>query len=332
VTPFHIVEETQPMKKMPLFTALVLTAFAAGPTQAQDFPSKPIKIVVPIAAGGVADIVSRVFAGKIGEGGKITVVVENRGGAAGVPATDAVAKSPPDGYTLLTGHHGVLSILPHLQKLPYDPATELVPVVNMITVPNILTVNPSVPAKNLKELIAYAKANPGKLTYASQGVGTTGHIGGELFKLTAGVDITHVPYKGAAPAQQDLVAGHVSMMFDVVPLAIAGIKDGRVRAIGIATKERASVLPEVPTLIEQGTPIELTAWFGLMAPAGTPKEAIAWFNHEANRVLGTPEVRGRFTGQGAVLPLGTPEAFGAHIASETAKFGEVIRKANIKVQ
>jgi tripartite-type tricarboxylate transporter receptor subunit TctC len=311
---------------------LLLAPLAAAPAMGQDYPSKPVRIIVPIAAGGVADIVTRVFAGKVGEDGKTTVVVENRGGAAGVPATDAVAKSPADGYTLLTGHHGVLSILPHLQKLPYDPAKELVPVVNMIMVPNILTVHPSVPAKNVKELVAYAKANPGKLTYASQGVGTTGHIGGELFKLTAGVDITHVPYKGAAPAQQDLVAGHVHMMFDVVPLAIAGIKDGRVRAIGIATKERAAVLPDVPTMTEQGLPIELTAWFGLLAPAGTPKAAIAWLNREANRVLGTAEVRGRFTGQGAVLPLGTPESFGAHIAAETGKFGDVIQKANIKVQ
>ena len=315
-----------------LLTCLLLSApFAVTPAHAQDFPSKPIKVIVPIAAGGVADIVTRVFAAKSGEGGKTTVVVENRGGAAGVPATEAVAKSPADGYTLLTGHHGVLSILPHLQKVPYDPAKELVPVVNMIMVPNILTVHPSVPAKDVKELIAYAKANPGKLTYASQGVGTTGHIGGELFKLAAGVDITHIPYKGAAPAQQDLVAGHVLMMFDVVPLAIAGIKDGRTRALGIATKERANVLPDVPTMIEQGLQIDLTAWFGLMAPAGTPKEVVAWLNQEANRVLGTDEVRGRFTGQGAVLPLGTPEAFGAHIASETKKFGEVIQKANIKI-
>ncbi len=315
-----------------LLTCLMLAApFAAVPTHAQDYPSKPVRIIVPIAAGGVADIVTRVLGAKLGEDGKTTIVVENRGGAAGVPATDAVAKSPADGYTLLTGHHGVLSILPHLQKLPYDPAKELVPVINMIMVPNILTVHPSVPAKDLKELIAYAKANPGKLTYASQGVGTTGHIGGELFKLSAGVDITHVPYKGAAPAQQDLVAGHVHMMFDVVPLAIAGIKDGRVRAIGIATKERAGVLPDVPTMVEQGQPIELTAWFGVMAPAGTPKEAIAWLNREANRALGTADVRARFTGQGGVLPLGTPESFGAHIESETKKFGDVIQKANIKV-
>jgi len=199
-------------------------------------------------------------------------------------------------------------------------------------VPNILTVHPSVPATNLKELIAYAKANPGKLTYASQGVGSTGHIGGELLKFAAGINITHVPYKGAPPAQQDLVAGHVLMMFDVVPLAIAAIKDGRVRAIGVAMKERANVLPDVPTLAEQGVPIELAAWFGLMAPAGTSKEAIGWLNREANRVLGTDEVRARFSGQGGVMPLGTPEAFGAHIAAETKKFGEVIQKAKIKIQ
>jgi tripartite-type tricarboxylate transporter receptor subunit TctC len=311
---------------------LLATSFAAAPAYAQDYPSKPIKIVVPLAAGGVADIVTRVFSAKIGEDGKTTVVVENRAGGAGIPGAESVAKSPADGYTLLTGFHGVLSILPHLQKLPYDPAKELVPVINMIMVPNILTVHPSVPATNLKELIAYAKANPGKLTYASQGVGTTGHIGGELLKFAAGIDITHVPYKGAPPAQQDLVAGHVLMMFDVVPLAIAAIKDGRVRAIGVATKDRAGVLPDVPTLAEQGEPIELTAWFGLMAPAGTPKEVIGWLNREANRVLGTDEVRARFSGQGGVVPLGTPEAFGAHIAAETKKFGEVIQKANIKIQ
>jgi tripartite-type tricarboxylate transporter receptor subunit TctC len=307
-------------------------SFAAAPAYAQDYPSKPIKIVVPLAAGGVADIVTRVFSAKIGEDGKTTVVVENRAGGAGIPGAEFVAKSPADGYTLLTGFHGVLSILPHLQKLPYDPAKELVPVINMIMVPNILTVHPSVPATNLKELIAYAKANPGKLTYASQGVGSTGHIGGELLKFAAGIDITHVPYKGAPLAQQDLVAGHVLMMFDVVPLAIAAIKDGRVRAIGVATKDRAGVLPDVPTLAEQGEPIELAAWFGLMAPAGTPKEVIGWLNREANRVLGKDEVRARFSGQGGVVPLGTPEAFGAHIVVETKKFGEVIQKANIKIQ
>jgi tripartite-type tricarboxylate transporter receptor subunit TctC len=318
-------------------SALVLVGLTAGAVLAgtaigQDFPAKPIRIVVPIAPGGVADIISRVFSQKIGESGKYTIVVENRAGGAGIPATDAVAKSPADGYTLLTGHHGVLSILPHLQKLPYDAVKDFAPVINMIMVPNILTVNPSVPAKTVQELIAYAKANPGKLTYASQGVGTTGHIGGELFKLAAGIDIVHVPYKGAAPAAQDLIAGHVNMMFDVVPLALAPVRDGRVRALGVATKQRVPVLPDVPTLTEQGLPIELTAWFGLLAPAGTPKAAIDWINREANKALSTPDVRERFAKTGGILALGSPGDFGAHIASETKKFGDVIRRANITIK
>jgi tripartite-type tricarboxylate transporter receptor subunit TctC len=311
--------------------AAALLAPAALPAHGQDYPSKPIKIIVPIAPGGVADIVSRVVAQKISEGGKHTVIVENRAGGGGVPGTDAVAKAAPDGYTLLTGFHGPLAILPHLQKLPYDPAKDLVPIINMIMVPNILTVHPSVPAKTVQELIAYAKANPGKLSYASQGVGATGHIGGELMKLLAGIEMTHIPYRGAAPAAQDLIAGHVSMMLDVVPLAIGPVKEGRVRAIGVATKERVAVLPDVPTLAEQGLPLELTAWFGLLAPAGTPKAAIDWINREANRALSAPDARERFRASGAVLPLGTPEAFAAHIEAETKKFGDVIRRANIRI-
>jgi tripartite-type tricarboxylate transporter receptor subunit TctC len=259
------------------------------------------------------------------------LVVENRAGAAGITGADYVAKSPADGYTLLVGHHGVLSILPHMQKLPYDP-TSFMPVVNLVTVPNILVVNPALPVKDLRELIAYAKANPGKLAYASQGVGTTGHLGGELFKQAAGIDIAHVPYKGAAPAAQDLIAGHVHMMFDVVALARAYINDGRVRAIGIATRERSPALPDVPSLTEQGLPIELTAWFGLIAPAGTPRAAVDWINQAANKVFATPADRKRFTDTGATMPLGTPEDFATFIQAETKKFGEVIRKGDIKSQ
>ena len=315
-----------------LLAAALAGSFALATAQAQDFPSKPIKIIVPIAPGGVGDIVSRAFAAKLGEGGGPSVVVENRAGAAGVVGADAVAKSPADGYTLMLGFHSVLSIMPHLTKLPYDPTKDLTPVVHLVSVPNILIVHPSVPAKDVKELVAYAKANPGKLSYASQGVGTTGHIAGELFKLANGVDITHVPYKGAAPAAQDLMAGHVSMLFDVVSLAAGPIKEGRVRAIGVATKERSTALPDVPTLTEQGQPIEITAWFGLVAPAGTPPAAIAWINREANKAFSTPESRGRFTNTGATMPLGSADTFGAFINAETRKFGEVIRKANIKIE
>jgi len=193
-------------------------------------------------------------------------------------------------------------------------------------------VHPSVPANTLGELIAYAKANPGKLSYASQGIGASGHIAGELFKQAAGVDITHVPYRGAAPAAQDLAAGHVSMMFDVVSLALGPIKAGVVRALGVAAPERVAVLPEVPTLAENGYPLEVGAWFGLLAPAGTPPAIIAWLNREAAAALAAPDARDRFVAQGAMMPLGTPEAFRDFIAAQTARFGEVIRRAGIKEQ
>ena len=198
--------------------------FSSG-AAAQDYPSKPIKLIVPTAAAGIGDIIARQMQQKLGEA-SVTIVVENRPGAAGVIGTNEVARAPADGYTFLVGNHAVLAMLPHLQKIPYDPFKSFTPVFLAVTVPNILVVHPSVPAKNVKELIAYAKANPGKLTYASQGVGASGHIAGELFKLHAGVDITHVPYKGAAPAAQDLAAGHVSMMFDVVSLALGSIHAG----------------------------------------------------------------------------------------------------------
>jgi tripartite-type tricarboxylate transporter receptor subunit TctC len=196
---------------------------------------------------------------------------------------------------------------------------------------NVLVVTPSMPFKSVKELVAYAKANPGKLTYASQGVGASGHIAAELFKLHAGIDITHVPYKGAAPAAQDLAAGHVSMMFDVVSLALGPIQSGRVRPLGVATKQRVSVLPDVPTMIEQGTPVEVGAWFGIMAPAGTPAAAKAWLHREATKVFSQPDANGRFLNQGAAVPLGTSESFARFMVDESNRYGEVIRRAGIKI-
>jgi tripartite-type tricarboxylate transporter receptor subunit TctC len=258
------------------------------------------------------------------------MVVENRTSGAGVVAADAVAKAPPDGYLLLVGNQGLLSIRPHLTKLPYDTTKDLAPVVLLVTVPNILVVHPSVPAKNLQELIAYAKANPGKLSYASQGVGASGHIAGELFKQAAGIEITHVPYRGAAPAAQDLAAGHVSMMFDVVSLALGPLNAGAVRALGVASTERVATLPNVPTMAEQGYPMEIGAWFGLVAPAGTPPAVISWLNREANAVFSKPDARDRFVSQGASMPLGTPEAFGQFIAAQTRRFEDVIVRAGIK--
>ena len=298
---------------------------------AQEYPSKPIKLIVPTAAAGIGDIIARQLQQKLSEA-NVTIVVENRPGAAGVIGTNEVARAPADGYTFLVGNHAVLSMLPHLQKVPYDPFKSFTPVFLAVTVPNILVVHPSVPAKSVKELIAYAKANPGKLTYASQGVGASGHIAGELFKLHAGVDITHVPYKGAAPAAQDLAAGHVSMMFDVVSLALPSIQGGRVLPLGVATKQRVSVLPEVPTMTEQGVPVEVGAWFGFLAPAGTPANAIAYLNGEANKIFAAPEGRDRFVKQGAAVPLIALDGFGKFIQSESDRYGEVIRKAGIKLE
>lgn len=309
--------------------AIAVALTIAAPAQAQDYPSKPIKVLVPAAAGGIGDILPRIMGQKLAERSH-TLIVENRTGGAGVVAADAVAKAQPDGYPLLLGNQGLLSIRPHLTKLPYDTAKDLAPVVLLVTVPNILIVHPSVPAKTLQELIAYAKANPGKLSYASQGVGASGHIAGELFKQAAGVEITHVPYRGAAPAAQDLAAGHVSMMFDVVSLALGPLKAGAVRAIGVASPERVSVLPEVPTMAEQGYPMEIGAWFGLSAPAGTPPSVIAWLNREANSIFRQPDARDRFVSQGASMPLGTPEAFGQFTAAQTKRFEQVIVRAGIK--
>jgi tripartite-type tricarboxylate transporter receptor subunit TctC len=312
-----------------IVTAIALLAFSNA--QAQDYPSKPIKFIVPTAPAGIGDMLSRMFQQKLAESGNpATIVVENRAGAAGVIGTDAVAKAAPDGYTFLVGNHAVLAMLPHLQKVPYDPFKSFSPVILGVTVPNILVVHPTVPANSVRELVAYAKANPGKLTYASQGVGASGHIAAELFKLHAGIDIVHVPYKGAAPAAQDLAAGHVNMMFDVVSLALGPIQAGRVRPLGVATKQRVSVLPDVPTMAEQGTPVEVGAWFGFLAPAGTPPAAIAWLNRETVKIFSVSDTSSRFVNQGAAVPLGTPESFARFMEAESTRYGDVIKRAGIK--
>jgi tripartite-type tricarboxylate transporter receptor subunit TctC len=319
------------MRARALFVAAVAALlFASGQSRAQDYPSKPIRILVPAQAGGIGDILPRILGQKLGDAGTATIVVENRTAGAGGVAAEAVARADRDGYLLLMGNQSQLAIRPQIAKVPYDPAKDFAPIVLMVTVPNILIVHPSVPANTLAELIAYAKANPGKLSYASQGVGASGHIAGELLKQAAGIDITHVPYRGAAPAAQDLAAGHVSMMFDVVSLALGPIRSGTVRALGVAAKERVSVLPDVPTMAEGRHDMEVGAWFGLLAPANTPRPIVDWLNREANKVFTMPDARNRFVAQGAAMPLGTPEAFRDFIAAQTARFGEVIRRAGIK--
>ena len=316
-----------------LSAALLAATFAATPAFAQDYPTKPIKFIVPTAPAGVGDIVARLLQQKFSElTNPVTLVVENRPGAAGTIGTNEVARATADGYTFLVGNHAVLAMLPHMQKIPYDPIKGFDPVFLAVTVPNILVVHPSVPVNSVKELIAYAKANPGKLSYASQGVGASGHVAGELFKLHAGVDITHVPYKGAAPAAQDLAAGHVSMMFDVVSLAMGPIQGGRIRPLGVTTKQRVAVLPDVPTMTEQGLPMEIGAWFGLLAPAGTPPAAVTWLSREADKVFATADGSDRFVKQGAAVPRLSTDAFAKFIQAESDRYAEVIRRANIKLE
>lgn len=316
-------------RALSLAFAAVIACAVAPYAVAQTYPSQPIRIIVPTPPGGVADIVGRAFAQKLNEAGK-TAVVENKTGAGGAIAADFVAKSPPDGYTVYVGFHATNAILPHLQKLNYDPETDLVPVTIAAKTANVLVVNPSVPAKTLKELIAYAKANPGKLTFASQGNGSTGHIVGEQFKSAAGIDINHVPYRGGAPAQQDLIAGHVTMLFDVLTIAVPQIQGEKVRAIAIADSSRAKSLPDVPTVAEAGLPeLESGPWFGFFVPAKTPQPIIDWLYAEAKKAFNAPDVQAQFDKQNLTAVLATPEQTRAFVAGEYKRWGDVIKKANI---
>jgi tripartite-type tricarboxylate transporter receptor subunit TctC len=319
-------------------TALAAAAFAvlttvAAHAQSQDFPSRPIRIIVPTPPGGMSDIVSRTFAAKVQERTGKVVVVENRTGANGVLAADYVAKSAPDGYTIYLGFHGTNSVLQHLDaKLPYNPDKDFAPVVFLVTGPTVLVVHPSVPAKTIKELIELAKTKPGGLSYASAGIGTTPHLVAEQFKLYTGTDITGVQYRGAAPANQDVLAGHVPMTFDLIGNAMNNIKEGKFRALGLTARQRSPLLPDVPTMQEAGLPqMEAGAWFAFFAPAGTPRAAIDWLNREANAIFSAPDVSARFTNAGMALPLGSPEDLGKHVAADSKRWSEVIRKAGIKL-
>jgi tripartite-type tricarboxylate transporter receptor subunit TctC len=313
--------------------ALLLAVFLAGTATAQDYPTKPVRIIAA-AQGGLTELMPRTLAAKLHEKTGQPWIVEQKLGAGGVIGAEYVMKAPPDGYTLFVGYTGVFSVLPALgAKLPFDVNRDFEPIVLMATVPNILIVHPSVPANSVKELIALAKAKPGSLTYASQGVGSSGHITGEQFKQIAGVDILHVPYKGAAPAIQDLLGGQVSMLFDVVPFALANVKAGKVRALGVATSERVSVLPDVPTMAEAGIPgMEGGAWFALYAPAGPPKHIVDFINREANLILGDAEFRGRMGAQGVAVPLGSPQDLRNFVQQRTDTWSRVAKAASIKLE
>ncbi len=316
-----------------LAALLALVAFVA-PAAADDYPAKPIRVIVPTAPGGMADILARYYAQKFGEKIKQPVIVENKTGAGGVIAADFVAKSPADGYTIYLGFHATNAILPTLDpKLPYNAAKDFAPIIHLANLPNVLVVNSMVEAKSVKELVELARAKPGALSYASQGIGASGHIAGEQFRLLTRTDIVHVPYKGAAPALQDLIAGRVAMMFDIVPFALQHIRDGSVRGLAVAAPERVAVLPDIPAMAEAGYPgIEGGAWFALFAPAGTPPAIIDVLNKAGRDAFSAPDVREKLEPRGVVLVLGTPAELGAWVAADTERWAKVIREAGIKLE
>ncbi len=317
-----------------LMAPLAVLAIAATPAFARDYPIKPVRLIVPTAPGGMADILARLYAQKLGDKTKQPIVVENRTGAGGVIAAEAVAKAPADGYTLYLGFHATNAILPILDpKLPYDAAKDFAPVLHIANLPNVLVVNPSVDAKSVKELVELARAKPGSLSYASQGIGASGHIAGEQFRLLTRTNIVHVPYKGAAPALQDLRAGHVSMMFDVVPFALQHIQDGSVRGLAVATPQRLAVLPGIPTMAEVGYPeIEGGAWFALFAPANTPRAIVDYLNKEGREIFASPDIRQQFEPRGVVFALGTPDQLGSFVKADTERWRKVIQEAGIKLE
>jgi len=304
-----------------------------GMTFAQTYPSRPIRIVVPYPPGGFNDTLGRTLAAKFQDAWGQPAIVENKPGANTVIGSDHVAKSQPDGYTLLIVAFP-FAVTPSLIKnMPYDTVKDFQPVILAATSPNLLVVNPQVPIHTVKELIAAAKAKPQSLSYASTGNGSSNHISMELFKSLAGVDIVHIPYKGSAPAVTDLLGGQVQVMFDNVPNVLQHVKAGKLRALAVSGAKRTSLAPDIPTVAEAGVPgYELTVWFGLVAPAGTPREIVQKLNAESLRILAMPDVRERFLAQG-VEPLGsTPEQFGDHIRSQMAKWSTVVRDAGVKAE
>jgi len=310
-----------------------IMALASSPAHAQSYPSKPIRFVVPYPAGGPLDTIARLLGAKVGESVKQAVVVDNKPGAGGNIGADIVAKSPADGYTILMGAVATHAINPTLYKaIPYDSIKDFAPVTQVASTPNILVVHPSVPGANVREFIAHAKANPGKLNFGSGSTGSAGHLAGELFKSMAGVDMVHIPYKGAAPAMQDLVAGQIQLMFDNLASALTQVRAGKVKALAVTTAKRTPFAPDIPTIAESGLPgFDISTWFGVFAPAGTPREALDRLHAEFAKALAAPDVREKMVNMGAEPVGNRPEEFAAFVRAEAEKYGGVIKASGAKV-
>jgi tripartite-type tricarboxylate transporter receptor subunit TctC len=298
-----------------------------------DYPNRPLKLVVPYPPGALTDLLARAIGERLATALKQPVVIENKPGAGGGVGAEFTAKAAPDGYTIMGGTISTHAINASLYKdLPYDPVKDFVPITLIARVPNMLVVNPAVPARDVKELIVLLKANPDKYTFASSGNGTSQHLSGELFKSMAGVEMQHIPYKGSPPALQDVVGGQVTMTFDNITTAWPLAKAGKLRALAVTTAKRSAIAPDVPTLAEAGlTGFEIGSWQGVFAPAGTPSPIVRRLNAEIVKILRTPEINERLAGLGAEIVADSPEEFAALVKSEVVKWSEVVRKSGAKV-
>ena len=314
-----------------LVLALLSIVGAPTVTMAQDYPSRPIRLILPYPPGGTADALVRPLAQHLTNSLGQPVVVVTQPGANGIVGSTVVANSPADGYTLLIGAIGPFSVLSAMQKMPFDPVNDFSPVSFLATVPNILVVNPSLPVKSVSEFVAYAKSRSGEIVYGSGGTGGSNHLATELFRLAIGVPMRHVAYKGGAPAEMDLLGGHITLIFDNLPAAIPHIKSGGFRALAVTSLRRQSTLPDIPTMNESGFPgFEAGSWFGVLAPARTPRPIVERLNRAILAAMNEPELRKTYLNQGFDLNPGSPEDFAAFIRSETTKWHRVVAEAGIK--
>ena len=324
----------KPMTFAPL-GALLLGLSAVSLSQqacSQTYPQRPVRMIVTLAAGGAVDAVARMLATSLTERLGQQVVVDNRPGAGGSVGGEAVARANPDGHTLLMAANGTVAVAPHLiTNLPYDAQRDLMPISQVVTSPLAMVVHPAVPARSIREFIDLAKSRPGTINFASSGNGSTGHLGSELFKSAAGVDLVHVPYRGAAPALIDLIAGQTQMQVTAVSGALLFIKSGKLRALGVTSPKRVAVLPDVPAIAETLPGYEVISWYGLFTTAGTPQAVVARLNRETVAAVNDPALSGRLSALGLEPETSTPEAFDAWVRSEHAKWGKLIRALNIRL-
>jgi len=320
-------------RKLPRLLPLAAALLIAVPAAAQNYPTRPVRVIVPFAAGGNTDITARAIGVRLSEVFGQQIVVENRPGGATNIGTELVAKAPPDGYTILMGGATNAINMSTQAKPPYDTVRDFAPIILCVKDANVLTTHPSLPAKNLKELIALARARPGQLNFASSGLGSSNQMAGELFKVMAQVNIVHIPYKGNTPALTDTLAGNVEMMFSGVPVLVPHIQSGRLRAIAIGSLKRFVAIPDVPTFDESGLKgYEATTWFGLMAPVKTPKEIVARWNKEVDKILASPNLKSRFLNDGLEAMGGSQEEFARFIRVEIDKYAKVVKSSGMQPQ